>query len=74
MINGTLRYDDDVSLVRKVFPAAEFVWSSDDPVETLGKVTSISFGDDSSLPLKEHPSTTEEVISCSIYFFTVVLL
>uniref|UniRef100_A0A803N6Z3 rRNA methyltransferase n=1 Tax=Chenopodium quinoa TaxID=63459 RepID=A0A803N6Z3_CHEQI len=53
-------YDDDVSLVRKVFPAAEFVWSSDDPVETLGKVTSISFGDDSSLPLKEHPLTTEE--------------
>uniref|UniRef100_A0A803N063 Putative rRNA methyltransferase n=1 Tax=Chenopodium quinoa TaxID=63459 RepID=A0A803N063_CHEQI len=56
-------YDDDVSLVRKVCPAAEFVWSSDDPVETLGKVTSISFGDDSSLPLKEHPSTTEEVIT-----------
>ncbi|XP_021730562.1 adoMet-dependent rRNA methyltransferase spb1-like [Chenopodium quinoa] len=56
-------YDDDVSLVRKVFPAAEFVWSSDDPVETLGKVTSISFGDDSSLPLKEHPLTTEEVIT-----------
>uniref|UniRef100_A0A803MXW3 Putative rRNA methyltransferase n=1 Tax=Chenopodium quinoa TaxID=63459 RepID=A0A803MXW3_CHEQI len=56
-------YDDDVSLVRKVCPAVEFVWSSDDPVETLGKVTSISFGDDSSLPLKEHPSTTEEVIT-----------
>lgn len=54
---------DDVALVRKVCPAADFVWSSDDPVETLGKVTSISFDDVSSLPLKEHPLTTEEVIT-----------
>lgn len=63
LVIGTLRYDDDVSLVRKVCPAAEFVLSSEDPVETLGKVTSISFDDESSLPLKEHPLTTEEVIS-----------
>lgn len=55
-------YEDGVVLVRKVCPAADFVWSSDDPVKTLGKVTSISFDDPSSLPLKDHPSTTEEII------------
>lgn len=55
--------------MRKVCPAADFVWSSDDPVKTLGKVTSISFDDPSSLPLKDHPLTTEEVIFCSSYVF-----
>lgn len=55
--------------MRKVYPAADFVWVSKDPVETLGQVTSISFDDPSSLPLKDHPLTSEEVMSYSSFIF-----
>ncbi|XP_074302017.1 adoMet-dependent rRNA methyltransferase spb1-like [Silene latifolia] len=55
-------YEDGLTLVRKIHPASDFVWS-DSPVEMLGTTTSISFNDAASLPLKEHALTTEEVIT-----------
>lgn len=45
--------------------AAEFVWS-DSPLDILGSVTSITFDDQDSLPLKDHDSTTEEVAFCCV--------
>ncbi|KAL2897251.1 AdoMet-dependent rRNA methyltransferase spb1 [Bienertia sinuspersici] len=55
------KYGDGLALVRMVCPAAEFVWETNDPAETLGEVTSISFDDPSSSPLKDHPLTTDEI-------------
>lgn len=42
--------------------AADFIWS-DSPLEILGSVTSISFDDPASLPIKDHALITEEVFS-----------
>ncbi|XP_050231903.1 uncharacterized protein LOC126680766 [Mercurialis annua] len=53
-------YEDGESIIRKVSSAADFVFSNT-PLEILGSVTSISFEDPASLPLKDHALTTEEV-------------
>lgn len=53
-------YEDGVSILRKVSSAADFLWS-DAPLDVLGSVTTISFEDPDSLPLKDHNLTTEEV-------------
>ncbi|XP_010526611.1 PREDICTED: putative rRNA methyltransferase [Tarenaya hassleriana] len=53
-------YEDGESIVRKVASAADFIWS-ESPLEILGSVTTISFDDQASLPIKEHDLTTEEV-------------
>ncbi|XP_057516940.1 uncharacterized protein LOC130798092 [Amaranthus tricolor] len=55
-------YDEGQTLVREICPAAKFVWSSEPPDEFLCKVTSLSFDDSDSLPLKDHPLTTNEII------------
>lgn len=55
--------------MRKVASAADFIWS-ENPLEVLGTVTSISFDDEASLPLKEHHLTTEEVLSLIFHVFT----
>lgn len=57
-------YEDGETIFRKVSSAADFIWS-ESPLEILGSVTSISFDDPASLPIKEHSLTTEEVISSS---------
>lgn len=51
-------YEDGETLLRKVCSAADFVWSD---IKSLGSVTSIVFDDPASLPLRNHPLTTEEV-------------
>ncbi|XP_004248814.1 uncharacterized protein [Solanum lycopersicum] len=51
-------YEDGETVLRKVCSAADFVWSD---IESLGSVTSIMFDDPASLPMREHPLTTEEV-------------
>ncbi|CAN0909166.1 AdoMet-dependent rRNA methyltransferase spb1, partial [Linum grandiflorum] len=53
-------YDNPDSLIRKVSPAADFIWS-DDPLDVLGSFTSFTFEDPVSLPIKDHKLTTEEV-------------
>ncbi|KAK2991692.1 hypothetical protein RJ640_016398 [Escallonia rubra] len=53
-------YEDGDTTLRKVCLAADFVWS-DNPLEILGSVTAIKFEDPSSLPIKDHDLTTEEV-------------
>lgn len=53
-------YEDGETIFRKVSSAADFIWS-ESPLEILGSVTSISFDDPASLPIKEHSLTTEEV-------------
>ncbi|GAB2291273.1 hypothetical protein Dimus_025531 [Dionaea muscipula] len=53
-------YEDGASILRKVTSAADFVWS-DNPLEILGTVTSISFQDADSSSIRDHASTTEEV-------------
>ncbi|KAI4295516.1 hypothetical protein L6164_035556 [Bauhinia variegata] len=53
-------YEDGSSIVRKLSSAADFIWS-DAPLEVLGSVTSITFGDPDDLPIKNHELTTEEV-------------
>ncbi|KAK9699381.1 hypothetical protein RND81_08G170300 [Saponaria officinalis] len=55
-------YEEGLTLVRKVQSASDFVWCNN-PVDMLGTTTSISFNDSSSLPLKEHALTTEEVVT-----------
>lgn len=55
-------YDDGAVLVRKTCSAADFV-QSETPLQILGTVTSISFDDPASLPIKNHALTTEEVIT-----------
>ncbi|KAM3359134.1 hypothetical protein P3S68_022067 [Capsicum galapagoense] len=51
-------YEDGETLLRKVCSAADFVWSDS---KSLGSVTSIAFDDPASLPMRDHPLTTEEV-------------
>ncbi|XP_015055767.1 adoMet-dependent rRNA methyltransferase spb1-like [Solanum pennellii] len=51
-------YEDGETVLRKVCSAADFVWSD---IESLGSVTSIMFDDPASLPMRDHPLTTEEV-------------
>ncbi|XVF01085.1 hypothetical protein REPUB_Repub04eG0057200 [Reevesia pubescens] len=53
-------YEDGETISKKVSTAADFV-GSDSPLEILGSVTSITFEDPASLPIKDHSSTTEEV-------------
>ncbi|KAG9130405.1 hypothetical protein Leryth_004361 [Lithospermum erythrorhizon] len=53
-------YEDGISTLHKACTAAEFVFS-DSPLDILGSVTCINFGDSASLPIKDHSSTTEEV-------------
>ncbi|XP_031271027.1 adoMet-dependent rRNA methyltransferase spb1 [Pistacia vera] len=53
-------YEDGESIVRKVSSAADFIWSNN-PLEILGSVTSISFEDPSCLAIIDHELTTEEV-------------
>ncbi|KFK29070.1 hypothetical protein AALP_AA7G084600 [Arabis alpina] len=53
-------YEDGESILRKVASAADFIWS-ETPLDVLGTVTSITFDDQASLPLKEHELTTEEI-------------
>lgn len=53
-------YEDGDTTLRKVSSATNFIWS-DTPLEILGSVTSISFDDPASLPIKDHALTTEEV-------------
>ncbi|CAN8273896.1 unnamed protein product [Cochlearia groenlandica] len=53
-------YEDGESILRKVTSASDFIWS-ESPLDILGTVTSISFDDEASLPLKEHDLTTEEI-------------
>uniref|UniRef100_A0A2P2J8Y6 Putative rRNA methyltransferase n=1 Tax=Rhizophora mucronata TaxID=61149 RepID=A0A2P2J8Y6_RHIMU len=53
-------YEDGESIVRKVSSAADFIWS-DAPLEILGSVTSITFDDPASVPIRDHALTTEEV-------------
>ncbi|KAK3027001.1 hypothetical protein RJ639_041762 [Escallonia herrerae] len=53
-------YEDGDTTLRKVCLAADFIWS-DNPLEILGSVTAIKFEDPSSLPIKDHDLTTEEV-------------
>ncbi|KAJ0250997.1 Ribosomal RNA methyltransferase FtsJ domain-containing protein [Hirschfeldia incana] len=55
-----MRNLDGESILRKVASAADFIWS-ENPLEILGRVTSISLDDQASLPLKEHDLTTEEM-------------
>ncbi|XP_062025238.1 adoMet-dependent rRNA methyltransferase spb1 [Rosa rugosa] len=53
-------YEDGDTILRKVSSAADFIWSVD-PLNILGSVTSITFDDVTSLPIKDHALTTEEV-------------
>lgn len=46
--------------MRKLSSAAEFIWS-EAPLDILGSVTSITFNDPASMPMKDHILTTEEV-------------
>ncbi|KAF8106878.1 hypothetical protein N665_0130s0049 [Sinapis alba] len=52
-------YEDGESILRRVASAVDFIWS-ENPLEVLGTVTSISFDDEASLPLKEHELTSAE--------------
>lgn len=54
------RYEDGDTTLRKLSSASEFILS-ESPLDILGSVTSITFGDPDSLPLKDHTLTTEEV-------------
>ncbi|XP_009631774.1 uncharacterized protein [Nicotiana tomentosiformis] len=51
-------YEDGQTLLRKVCSAADFVLSD---IKSLGSVTSITFDDPASLPMRDHPLTTQEV-------------
>lgn len=53
-------YEDGDTTLRKTCSATDFIWSNA-PLDVLGTVTSISFKDESCLPIKEHALTTEEV-------------
>ena len=55
--------------------AADFI-STDTPLDVLGSVTSITFDDQASLPIKDHDLTTEEVTFCcivNVFCFFVIL-
>ncbi|GLT30597.1 hypothetical protein SLA2020_053890 [Shorea laevis] len=53
-------YENGATILRKVSSAADFIWS-DSSLEILVSVTSITFDDAASLPIKDHSLTTEEV-------------
>ncbi|PIN12190.1 putative SAM-dependent rRNA methyltransferase SPB1 [Handroanthus impetiginosus] len=53
-------YEDGDTTLRKLCSASEFI-CSETPLEILGSVSSITFNDPESLPLKDHTLTTEEV-------------
>ncbi|KAK8518772.1 hypothetical protein V6N13_017959 [Hibiscus sabdariffa] len=53
-------YDDGETISKKVSTAADFIWS-DSPLDILGSVTTITFEDPASSPIKDHSSTSEEV-------------
>ncbi|KAK8606061.1 hypothetical protein V6N13_102830 [Hibiscus sabdariffa] len=53
-------YEDGETISKKVSTAADFIWS-DSPLEILGSVTTITFEDPASSPIKDHSSTSEEV-------------
>ncbi|KAM0062147.1 putative 27S pre-rRNA (guanosine(2922)-2'-O)-methyltransferase [Helianthus debilis subsp. tardiflorus] len=53
-------YEDGVTLLRKTCSASEFICSNA-PLDVLGTVTSITFKDETSLPIKNHSLTTDEV-------------
>ncbi|CAH8384446.1 unnamed protein product, partial [Eruca vesicaria subsp. sativa] len=53
-------YEDGESILRRVASASDFIWS-ENPLEVLGTVTSLSFDNEASLPLKDHELTTEEI-------------
>ncbi|EFJ36265.1 hypothetical protein SELMODRAFT_438129 [Selaginella moellendorffii] len=55
------RYDDANTTFRKDCTAADFVWS-EKPLELLGSITSISFDDPKSSPIKDHAETSDEVV------------
>ncbi|KAH0712002.1 hypothetical protein KY285_007638 [Solanum tuberosum] len=55
-------YEDGATVLRKVCSVADFVWS-DNPVQVLGSVTSMSFDDPACLAIRDHTLTTEEVKS-----------
>lgn len=54
------RYEEGKTTLFKECPAADFVWA-EKPLDLLGTITSITFADESSLPIKDHPLTTREV-------------
>lgn len=66
------RYEDGDTTLRKVSSAADFIWS-EAPLDILGSVTSIAFDDVTSLPIKDHALTTEEVTQ-SFFFFSFFLV
>ncbi|CAI9111979.1 OLC1v1012335C1 [Oldenlandia corymbosa var. corymbosa] len=53
-------YADGETVLRKAFPAADFI-GSNNPLDILGSVTTITFEDPESLPIKKNSLTTEEV-------------
>ncbi|KAG8368223.1 hypothetical protein BUALT_Bualt15G0022800 [Buddleja alternifolia] len=53
-------YEDGDTTLRKLSSASDFIWS-ETPLDILGSVTSITFNDPASLPIKDHTLTTEEV-------------
>ncbi|KAK8492618.1 hypothetical protein V6N13_017586 [Hibiscus sabdariffa] len=53
-------YEDGETISKKMSTAADFI-GSDSPLDILGSVTTITFEDPASLPIKDHSSTTEEV-------------
>lgn len=70
-ITAHSRYEDGATVLRKVCSASDFVWS-DSPLEILGSVASITFGDPACLPITDHDLTTEEVHSayvCNVHVF-----
>lgn len=62
------RYEDGESILRRVASASDFIWS-ENPLEVLGTVTSISFDNEASRPLKEHELTSEEVLLSNLPYF-----
>ncbi|XP_020578578.1 putative rRNA methyltransferase [Phalaenopsis equestris] len=55
-------YEDGITTLWKVGKVSDFIWS-DSPLEFLGSVNALSFEDSSSLSIKEHDLTTDEIKS-----------
>lgn len=55
-------YEDGITTLWKVGKVSDFIWS-DSPLEFLGSVNELSFEDSSSLSVKEHDLTTDEIKS-----------
>jgi hypothetical protein len=71
-LGSIYRYEDGDTTLRKVSSAADFIWS-EAPLDILGSVTSITFDDVTSLPIKDHALTTEEVTQ-SFFFFSLYVV